>query len=193
MLTFNQYLREFTDEEKSVANKTARASGAVGAKAIVPRHVEAVEEKHGKKGERHILDFGSGDKAAHTQRLREKGHHVTAHEFGTNVKPGVHDPDALKKKYHHVFASNVLNVQSNKKMMGKTLVQIHKATHKGGAFTGNFPESPRKAADIDADHVHGELAKRFHHVERVKGMGTKKAPLFHATHPKEDYKSEHED
>lgn len=183
-------LEDFSDDEKKVANSTSRAAGAVGAKALVPRHVEAVEAKHNDKANRHLLDFGAGHEAAHAKRLREKGHNVTAHEFGSNQKPGVHDPDALKKKYHHVYASNVLNVQSNKKMMGHTLDQIHKATHKGGAFTGNFPESPRKAPDIDADHVHHELSKRIHHVERVKGMGTKKAPVFHATHPKEDYKPE---
>lgn len=188
MKNFVDWLVEnFSDEETKVANKTARAAGAVGEKAIVPRHVEDVEAKHGDKEHRTILDFGSGDKAAHTQRLRAKGHNVTAHEFGSNQKPGVHDPDALKKQYHHVFASNVLNVQSNKKMMGHTLDQIHKAVKPGGAFTGNFPASPRKAADIDHNHVEGELKKRFHHVERVKGKGTKSAPLFHATHPKEDY------
>jgi hypothetical protein len=189
MKNFVTWLVEnFTDDETKVANKTARAAGAVGEKAIVPRHVEEVEAKHNAKGKRHILDFGSGDKAAHTQRLRAAGHHVTAHEFGSNQKEGVHDPHALDKKYHHVFASNVLNVQSNKKMMGHTLDQIHKATHKGGAFTGNFPASPRKAADIDHTHVENELKKRFHNVERVKGKGTRQAPLFHATHPKEDYK-----
>lgn len=193
MLSFINYIKEFTDDEMHVANKTARAAGAVGNKAIVPRHVASVEDNHPDKGKRHILDFGSGDKAAHAAHLRSKGHNVTAHEFGANQKDGVHDKDALKRKYHHVYASNVLNVQSNKKMMGKTLDQIHKAVHPGGSFTGNFPESPRKAADIDHEHVHNELKKRFHNVERVKGMGTKKAPLFHATHPREDYKSEHED
>ena len=188
MKTFLDFVEElvlesFTDDETAVANKTARAAGAVGAKALVPRHVEEVEAQHNDKKNRTLLDFGSGDKAAHTQRLREKGHNVTAHEFGANVKPGVHDPDALKRKYDHVFASNVLNVQSSKPMLSHTLDQIHGSVKKGGAFTGNFPASPRKAADIDHEHVENELKKRFKHVERVKGKGTKQAPLFHATHP----------
>ena len=183
-------LLEFTDDEMKVANKTARAAGAVGAKAMVPKHVADVEDAHPDKGKRHILDFGSGDKAAHTMHLRSKGHNVTAHEFGSNQKPGVHDLDALKRKYHHVFASNVLNVQSNKPMMSKTLDQIHQSVHPEGKFTANFPASPRKAADIDHNHVESELKKRFHKVERVKGKGTKSAPLFHASHPREDYRVE---
>src|ERR1044071_3885328 len=128
MKNFAEWLAEhFTDDEVKVANPTSRTHGAVGAKAIVPRHVEAVEAKHNDKANRHILDFGSGKDAAHAKALREKGHNVTAHEFGANQKEGVHDKDALNKKYHHVYASNVLNVQSNKKMMAHTLDQIHKA------------------------------------------------------------------
>jgi len=62
------------------------------------------------------------------------------------------------------------------------LDQIHKATHKGGQFIGNFPMSPRKASDINADHVHAELQKRFDTVKIIGG--TKQAPVFHATNPK---------
>jgi hypothetical protein len=166
----------FDPEAVKIANSTSRNSGAIGAKAITPKYVAAVAQPHHK-----ILDFGSGKDAAHAKTLRTKGFHVTAHEFGDNQNEN-HDPEALTRQYDHVFASNVLNVQGSKEMMGHTLDQIHKATKKGGAFTGNFPESPRKAADIDASHVEMELAKRFHNVKRVGG--TKKAPLFHATEPR---------
>ncbi len=167
---------EFDPEAIKIANSTSRNSGAVGAKAITPRYVQSVAKKDHK-----ILDFGSGKDAAHAKRLRDEGLDVTAHEFGSNQNEN-HDPDALKRQYDHVYASNVLNVQSSKEMLGKTLDQIHGAVKKGGAFTGNFPESPRKAADIDAAHVENELKNRFSVVKRVGG--SKKAPLFHATDPK---------
>ncbi len=177
MKTFKQFIKEaFDDEAIKIANSTSRSLGAVGAKAITPRYVESVAEKKHK-----ILDFGSGKDAAHAKNLREKGFDVTAHEFGSNQNDN-HDPAALSRQYDHVYASNVLNVQSSKGMMGQTLDQIHGAVKEGGSFTGNFPASPRKADDIDADHVHKELEKRFETVKRVGG--TKKAPLFHATNPK---------
>lgn len=188
MKTFKQILEEFSPDDMKVANKTARSAGAVGGKAITPRHVDEVESNIGDRN-RTILDFGSGPEAKHTQHLLTKGHNVTAHEFGDNQREGVHDPKALSRKYDHVFASNVLNTQSNKEMMGKTLDQIHGAVKPGGMFTGNFPQSPRKASDIDHLHVENELKKRFHNVERVKDKGTKQAPLFHATHPREDYQA----
>ncbi len=182
MKSYSTLVEEFSDDETKIANKTSRANGAVGGKALVPRHVEAVESGLGK--DRRILDFGAGKDAAHTQHLKSKGFNVTAHEFGDNQKPGLHDPKALDKQYHHVFASNVLNVQSSKEMMSKTLDSIHKSVLPGGKFTANFPESPRKASDIDANHVEAELGKRFRMVTKVKGMGTNKAPVFHATHPR---------
>lgn len=166
----------FDPEAVKIANSTSRNSGAVGAKAITPRYVEQIANKSHK-----ILDFGSGKDAAHAKRLRQQGLNVTAHEFGSNQNEN-HDKDALNRQYDHVYASNVLNVQSSKPMMAATLDQIHKATKKGGSFIGNFPMAPRKADDIDANHVEAELNKRFETVKRVGG--TKKAPLFHAINPK---------
>jgi hypothetical protein len=170
-------LAEFSPEETEIANKTSRSSGAVSSKAIVPKYVAEHADKEHK-----ILDFGAGKDAVHAKGLREKGFDVTAHEFGKNQQEGIHEPNALKKKYDHVYASNVLNVQSSPQMLSKTLDQIHNVIHPGGHFTANFPNSPRKSSDIDAEHVHKELAKRFENVERVGG--TKKAPLFHASNPK---------
>jgi predicted RNA binding protein YcfA (HicA-like mRNA interferase family) len=169
---------DFDAKEVEVANKTSRSAGAVSGKALVPRHIE----QHGNKEHEH-LDFGAGKDAVHAKHLREKGFKVTAHEFGSNQKEGVHDPKALHKKYDHVYASNVLNVQSSHHMLKKTLDQIHKATKPGGHFTGNLPESPRKFHELNHDLVHHELKKRFHDVKVVGG--TKKAPVYHATGPKE--------
>ncbi len=188
MFSFKQFRQlqkeEFEKSEIEIANKTSRTIGAVGAKAIVPRYVEEIESNFNNKEKRKILDFGAGKDAAHTIRLREKGFDVTAHEFGDNQKEGLHDPKALDKKYDHVYASNVLNVQSSKRMMSKTLDQIHDSLKKNGLFTANFPTSPRKSEDIDIEYILSELQKRFENAEIVKGFGTKQAPLFHAAIPK---------
>jgi len=176
MKTFIEFiLEDFSDEEMKIANATSRGSGAVGAKALVPRAVR----QHAPASQGHtILDFGSGKAAAHAESLRKDGYNVTAHEFGGNQVEGRHDPSALSRNYHTVYASNVLNVQSSPEMLSKTLDQIRGATRKGGQFIGNFPASPRKSKDIDATHVEGELKRRFKNVKRIGG--TKQAPVFHA-------------
>ena len=179
----------------AAANRTSRNLGAVGAKAITPRHVEATSDK----GE-HILDFGAGKDAAHAQRLRQSGFNVTAHEFGANVRPGIHDPNALSRKYHTVYASNVINTQGDHEMLGNTLDQIANATHPHGRAVLNLPSEPRYGAweghtergtkvphevlKRDAAKLHGELLKRFQHVERVGG--TAAAPLYEARHPHDE-------
>lgn len=176
MLRFKDFIQEnFTDDEVKIANATSRNSGAIGAKAITPRHVENVASK-----DHDILDFGSGKDAAHAKALRAKGFKVTAHEFGSNQNEN-HDRAALTRKYDHVYASNVLNVQSTKAMLSHTLDQIHGVLKPGGRFTGNFPMSPRKAPDIDHAHVENELKARFKKVDRVGG--TRQTPLFHAEDP----------
>jgi hypothetical protein len=184
---FKNYIWErleevFTDDEMKIANKTSRNSSAVGGKAIVPKYVmNNVDKSH------HILDFGAGHAAAHTLALRDAGFsNVSAHDFGTNKIPGVHDEHAMHKKYDHVFASNVLNTQSSHEMLRNTLDQIHSVVKHDGKFTGNLPLSPRKFDQLDHHLVRSELEKRFHHVEVLKPSahgGTNKAPIFHASHP----------
>jgi len=198
MISFRQWLTEnFTDDEVKTANKTSRAAGAVSGKAIVPRYVEHHENTHhpDEKGKRKLLDFGAGHKAIHAAHLRSKGHDVTAHEFGANQLKGVHDPDALKKKHHLAYASNVLNVQSGHKMMHHTLSQVRHALHHDGHFVANYPDSPRKS-NLTHEDVEKHLKNHFHNVKRVKSVPSEggkeskvsnKAPLFHCSHPKEDH------
>lgn len=165
-------LLEYTDDEISIANKTSRSSGSVSGKALVPRYVEANVDKGAS-----ILDFGAGKDAIHSKRLKDSGYeNITAYDFGANSKDGIHDPNALSKKYDCVFASNVLNVQSSMPMLTKTLDSIRKAVKSGGIFVGNFPASPRKSEDITNDVIVKELQKRFKSVEMVGG--TKQAPVF---------------
>lgn len=179
-------------EQYKAANKTARAAGSVGERAVTPKWVQETA-----KPTESILDFGSGDKASHTMRLRGEGLNVTAHEFATNVREGIHDPNALNRKYDTVFASNVLNTQGSAVMLRGTLDQIAKSVNPGGRAVLNLPAEPRYEAwdgvtkggqrvptatlKQDAARLQSELEKRFKTVERVGG--TAAAPLFEARNP----------
>lgn len=169
-------LKSFSDAEMARANKTSRAGGAIGEDAVVPNYIRETTPK----GES-ILDFGAGHSAQHALGLRREGHDVTAHEFGGNMVRGVHDPDALGRKYDHVYASNVLNVQSSKPMLSRTLDQIAGAVKPGGRAVMNFPESPRHG-DFDHAHIQSELEQRFPGGVSMVG-GSKRAPVFEARMP----------
>lgn len=170
----------FNPEEMEIANRTARNRGAVGGKALVPRFVRETS----KKNER-ILDFGAGPAAAHSQELRKDGfRHVVAHEFGDNIRPGVHNPKALQMEYDTVFASNVLNVQSSKPMLARTLDQLTEVVEPDGRLVANLPDSPRKM-NIDASMLTKMLSQRFEVVQRVGG--TSGAPVLEARYPRAKY------
>ncbi|MFA7628645.1 MAG: methyltransferase domain-containing protein [Candidatus Dojkabacteria bacterium] len=153
------------------ANRTSRGYGAVGSKAITPRYVESIASPSDK-----ILDFGAGKGAVHAADLRENGLNVTAYDFGSNVRDGIHDPDALSREYDIVYASNVLNVQSGKEDLIETLEEIASAVRTGGRAVFNFPGSPR-FLDMDAVGLAGEIRKVFGNAP-VRVGGTKAAPLF---------------
>jgi hypothetical protein len=166
-----------TAEEIEIANRTARAAGSVGAKPT--RTTQSVLERV--KPEESVLDFGAGDKARQSELLREQGFtDVTAHEFGTNVREGVHDPAALDRTYDAVFASNVLNVQSSRPMLESTLADISRSVKPDGRAIFNFPKTPRKM-EITPEQMAGEILKQFGQVERVGG--TKSEPVWEARKP----------
>lgn len=123
-------------EDVAKANATSRSVGAVGSAAVTPKYVESTSSKA-----ETILDFGAGKDAAHAKRLRDAGYNVTAYDFGSNLKEGLHDPQALSRKYDTVYASNVLNVQSGPEMLRNTLEQIKSVTSGRAVF--NYPDSPR--------------------------------------------------
>lgn len=169
--TVNNKSEGFNKEEILIANKTSRASGAVGAKAITPRQVAIVA-----KPTDTILDFGAGKAAAHTKALKELGLNVTAYEFGDNVVEGLHDANALSKKYDIVYASNVLNVQSSESMLRKTLEQIKSASQENGKVIFNYPQSPRKS-DMAAKDVSMIIKDVFGDNPAIVG-GNASAPLW---------------
>lgn len=161
------------------ANSTSRNSGAVGAKAIVPKYVETIA-----KPSDTILDFGAGKAAAHTLRLRNSGLNVEAYEFGNNSIPGLHNPFALLDKYSIVYASNVLNVQGSDDMLQNTLQQLSDVLEDKGRLIVNLPVTPRYGAwdglspKQAVDKLYNLLSTRFTIVTRVGG--TSSAPLFEA-------------
>lgn len=172
----------FTAEEIRIANATSRSYGATAMnkdgtlRAVVPKYVESIARKEDK-----ILDYGAGKGAVHTLYLREKGFDCTAYDFGENVTE-LHDRYALKKDtYDIVFASNVLNVCSNTTMLFKTIYEIDGVTKKnGGIAIMNYPSSPRKIEDINADEMQRLLEGLFgYKTERVGG--TKSAPVWKIT------------
>lgn len=167
----------FSMEEIRIANATSRSNGASAKnkdgsiRAIVPKYVAENIRK-----EDLILDFGAGRSAVHTQWLREQGFNVVAYDFGDNLIEGLHDKDALNKKYSVVMASNVLNVQSSLNMLFTTLKQISNSLESGGEFICNYPASPRKLL-LTANDLKEIIQSIFKgRIERVGG--TSSAPLW---------------
>jgi hypothetical protein len=167
----------FTKEEVRIANATSRTNGASAknkdgsVRAVVPRYVAQYINKEEK-----LLDFGAGRDAVHTKWLRELGFDIVAYDFGDNLIEGLHDKDALSKKYSVIMASNVLNVQSSMTMLQGTLRQIYDSLEYGGKCVCNYPASPRKM-ELTASALEHILKEFFNgSVERVGG-GTS-APLW---------------
>ena len=165
---------KFTDEETKIANATSRNSPAIGMNAIVPKYVLESYDRG-----IDILDFGAGASAAHSGVLRNEGFDsVTAYEFGSNANRTLHDPYATRYKYDLVYASNVLNVQSSMKMLGKTLETLANCVRIKGELLVNYPLSPRKGIMdlVDSERLEGFLGSFFTEINRVGG--TRSAPLL---------------
>ena len=150
----------FLPNEVADANRTSRSNGAVGPKALVPRIVRewiGVTDR--------VLDFGAGKKAIHAVQLRREGYNITAHEFGANCCPGIHDPYAIRQYFYDlVYASNVLNVQSSIRMLRQTLSQMYFTLKPGGIIIANFPKHPRKIVGLTPTDI-GILIGEFFGVE----------------------------
>lgn len=167
----------FTNEEIRIANATSRSSGASAknkdgsVRAIVPKWVASfVSQKVS------ILDFGAGKDAIHTKWLREKGFNVTAYDFGENCIEGLHDKDALSKKYKIVMASNVINVSSSYDMLVGTLRQMYNSLEGGGTLIMNYPASPRKM-DLTAKELEQIIASSLG-CDVIRAGGSSAAPLW---------------
>ena len=156
----------FTREEMRIANGTSRGKGAVGANALVPRYID--EEIKPGPGE-HILDFGAGKHAIHTQMFKDKGYLITAYDFSSNFDPNLHDRGALAKTYDYVLLSNVVNVQNSEDMLRRTLRQVNSVIKPGGKVVLNYPASPRKAS-LSTGQVRSALGQEIGNPDLVGGQ-----------------------
>ncbi len=172
-------------EHVAIANATSRNRGAVGARAIVPR---VVRERYGAVDNDglEVLDFGAGKDAAHARAMQAAygdvhGWQVRAWEFGDNVGEHHIQPEqecAHRGRYHVVYLSNVLNVQSSWSMLHRTIREAQNFLRWTGDLVCNYPESPRKS-DLTVDEVEQALRAYFASVERV--AGTNRAPVWVCT------------
>lgn len=173
-----RFMPETSEDDDAVrlANSTARAAGAVGAKAITPRYVASTT----KEGDS-VLNFGAGKpdkntgKYLHSEMVRGAGGNVEEYDFGGN------STGSLGKQYDTVFASNVLNVQSSDSMLDSTLNQIWNSVSDGGRAVFNYPESPRYI-EMSPKEVAGAI-KNVTGIDPVKVGGTNSAPLWEVKKP----------
>ena len=153
-----------TEEEMTIANKTARSNGAVGKNALLPRIIRSKYNAHNIPSKIEsgtidqpfaILDFGSGPKALHTEAFAKDGYPCTAYEMGANFDPEVHaDDEALgNSTFDIVMASNVINTLSSLSAIRETLSKIHKYTDSKGLALINLPTSPRKLKGLTKQDV----------------------------------------
>ena len=102
---------------------------------------------------------------------------------------GLHDENALNRRYDIVYASNLLNVQNNSRMLANTLNQLASATKvTGGKAIMNLATNPRKGAFTGMTTSQGNamvdmaIRRRFRHVEPYKIPGYS-APIWIASNP----------
>lgn len=166
-----------TVEEKNIAMKTSRSSGASALnkdgtiRAVVPLFIEKNVDKS-----KTILDFGAGKGATSTKYLLSKGFDVAAYDLWVDEGDELLDKYALDRQYDVVFASNVLNVQSSLQMLCETLMQINSALKYGGEFICNYPSTPRKM-DLDAWTLKGIIEGVFGAQVELVG-GTASVPIW---------------
>jgi hypothetical protein len=164
--------KKMTKDEIRLVNKTARSAGAVGKNALIPKIITGRYPYLGYK----MLDFGSGPRCVQTMNLKELGYDVTPYEIGDNSHPEIHlqATEEDKGKYDLIFASNVLNVLPTVEAWEETLEKI--AWFLGGKYAFailNFPQSPRKCAEVDKDVAFKLICKYFAAVMVENHNGTR--------------------
>ncbi len=144
--------------------KTARAAGAIGSRAIIPRIVRTMITP-----ECHVLDYGAGPKALHTKMLCEEGFRVRAYDINP-IKTPYHilNMSIDHNWYDLVFASNVLNVQPTEEYVRTVIKEVHAFVAFDKIALFNYPTSPRKS-NLSVKDIEDILNEVFTMgVERIK-------------------------
>ena len=185
LVHYNLY--EYSEDAVKVANSTSRQGGATSMLNGVPKSLclKYILEHEDFFRDKSILDFGAGKLALQTKYLLSLGFEdVIAYDFGTNLNDGIHDPNALRRKYDVIMASNVLNVSSSESMLRETLMDMKKASKPGTVIVCNYPNTPRKWTE-NGKPVPSKTVKGI--VEEVFGTepslvaGTNSAPVWELT------------
>lgn len=117
-----------------------------------------------------VLDYGAGKKPNQALMLISRGYDITMWEIGKNFVEGVHDPNALRRKYDIVYASNVLNVQFKPECLDLVLKITQGCLDPNGygIFVANYPDTPRKMPTLAPGVIEQLLRKRYPVVLKFK-------------------------
>lgn len=130
-------------EEVNKSNKTARAAGAVGKNAVVPRAVRLWLAGQDNASFMRILDFGCGPAMLHVNQLRGEGLDVVGTDFGKNLDMAkMVQVEEVENQIDVAYASNVFNTHSNKLMSHDALANLFVAIKPNGFLFYNLPQSP---------------------------------------------------
>lgn len=159
----------YSPSEISAMNKTSRATGAVGRKALVPAFVSTLLDKYPNYTDKNcanVLDLGAGKSAAHVKMLATKHqqHLIVSAEIGSNFNKDIHNYCIMENLQHTrysplvedfdiVYMSNVLNVQPSRETVVALLRYAKVLLIRGGTLVFNFPKSPRYNDASPADFV----------------------------------------
>ena len=149
------YVAKYEKSERAIAEKTARRSGAVGGKSVLPDIVKSLATTLDS-----ILDYGAGY-GQNTIKLRKAGLSVFCYDFNPERLPKEYTTELKLRRYDIVFASNVLNVQSSILMLDKTLQEINSELKPTGLFIANLPSSPNKIKDYGHDMILNRIIRVF--------------------------------
>lgn len=175
-------IAEDVDGYMKQVTKTARSKGAIGRNPVCLRYILTLNRKHSTTLS--YLDYGAGPEAIHTQHLLSLGFDCRAWDIGENFNPKIHKHDALFYCYDVVMASNVLNVQPDKKHFLKVLKELHMCVRKTGRVILNYPKEPRKMPQITERELRSLLGQWFEEVS-AKPIGNSHTPVWVCTKPKE--------
>ena len=120
----------------------------------VSKHLIQICEADPRIKHKKILDFGAGANASQVKLLKDKGfNNLVGYDFPENMPEWseLFDVNALKKKWHVIMVSNVINVQPRFNATYKLIEElIENNLEDNGILIFNVPKTPRYCK-IDVD------------------------------------------